>query len=192
MESLGRWLTWPPSASTVCLFCLFLTVCDRILGRRGYTYHIDWWSLGVCAYELIFGRRPFRGRSNADLTKSITMDSIRWPEDTEKRCSKNGVSVLRAVSVYSLVLTHSRTHYFLLTVQSYQFLERDPAKRLGCRPNGEGFLELKRHPWFATIDWETLETKEQVPPFTPDVSCPPDPLLCMELDGRGDPVPPPL
>ena len=70
----------------------------RILAKRGYTYCIDWWSLGVCAYELIFGRRPFRGRSNSDLTYSISKDPLKWPEDAEKRCSRVGMQVLKGVS----------------------------------------------------------------------------------------------
>jgi len=28
---------------------------------------------------------------------------------------------------------------------------------------------LRRHPWFKPVDWDTLETKEQIPPFKPDV-----------------------
>lgn len=50
-----------------------------------------------------------------------------------------------------------------------QFLERDPSKRLACKPGGEDFEEVKRHPWFQNINWETLETKEQIAPFIPDV-----------------------
>jgi len=47
-------------------------------------------------------------------------------------------------------------------------LDRDPSRRFGCKPHGEGFQELRRHPWFKTIDWDTLESKEQTPPFVPD------------------------
>ncbi|CAA7267385.1 unnamed protein product [Cyclocybe aegerita] len=119
-------------------------MAPEILQKRGYTYCIDWWSLGVCAYELIFGRRPFRGRSNSDLTYSISRDPVKWPDDAEKKCSRNGMQVVKGL------------------------LERDPSKRFGCKPNGEGFQELRRHPWFKPIDWDTLESKEQTPPFTPD------------------------
>ncbi|KAI0629219.1 kinase-like protein [Trametes polyzona] len=119
-------------------------MAPEILAKRGYTYTIDWWSLGVCAYELIFGRRPFRGKTNSDLTHSISKDSLRFPEDAESKCSRAGITALKG------------------------FLERDPPKRLGCKPNGEGFEELKRHPWFSTIDWDTLESKEQTAPFIPD------------------------
>ncbi|CDO77658.1 hypothetical protein BN946_scf184969.g9 [Trametes cinnabarina] len=119
-------------------------MAPEILAKRGYTYTIDWWSLGVCAYELIFGRRPFRGKTNSDLTHSIVKDSLRFPEDVESRCSRAGIQALKGL------------------------LDRDPSRRLGCKPNGEGFEELKRHTWFSCIDWATLDTKEQTAPFIPD------------------------
>ncbi|GLB41972.1 putative agc yank protein kinase [Lyophyllum shimeji] len=119
-------------------------MAPEILTKRGYTYYIDWWSLGVCAYELIFGRRPFRGRTNSDLTYSISKDSLKWPEDAEKKCSRAGMQVLKGL------------------------LERDPSRRLACKPHGEGYQEFRRHPWFIPIDWDTLESKTQTPPFVPD------------------------
>ncbi|KAJ7583388.1 kinase-like domain-containing protein [Mycena floridula] len=119
-------------------------MAPEILAKRGYTCHIDWWSLGVCSYELIFGRRPFRGRTNTDLTYSISKDPLRWPEDAEKKCSRAGMLVLKGL------------------------LDRDTSKRFGCKPNGEGYQELRRHPWLKSIDWDLLEAKELPPPFVPD------------------------
>ncbi|KAI0704371.1 kinase-like domain-containing protein [Cytidiella melzeri] len=119
-------------------------MAPEILTKKGYTYTVDWWSLGVCAYELIFGRRPFRGKTNSDLTHSISKDHLRFPEDADSKCSRAGLQALKG------------------------FLDRDPSRRLGCKPHGEGFAELRRHPWFQTIDWDTLDTKEQTPPFVPD------------------------
>lgn len=52
----------------------------------------------------------------------------------------------------------------------YQFLDRDLNRRLGCKPNGEGMEEIRRHPWFRSIDWMKLEAKELESPFVPDVS----------------------
>lgn len=73
-------------------------MAPEILAKRGYTYTIDWWSLGVCAYELIFGRRPFRGKTNSDLTHSISKDALRFPEDASSKCSKAGIQALKGVS----------------------------------------------------------------------------------------------
>lgn len=73
-------------------------MAPEILSKRGYTYPIDWWSLGVCAYELLFGRRPFRGKTNADLTHSIGKDSLRFPDDADKKCSRAGMMALKGVS----------------------------------------------------------------------------------------------
>jgi len=72
-------------------------MAPEILHKRGYTYPIDWWSLGVCAYELIFGRRPFRGRTNTALTLSISKDALRFPENAEEKCSSTGISFIRGV-----------------------------------------------------------------------------------------------
>lgn len=77
-------------------------MAPEVLAKRGYTYTIDWWSLGVCAYELLFGRRPFRGKTNADLTQSITKDSLRFPDGSEKngaekKPSQAGIQVIKAV-----------------------------------------------------------------------------------------------
>jgi hypothetical protein len=42
-------------------------------------------------------------------------------------------------------------------------LEREPEKRL------QDFNIIKRHPFFAPIDWERLHAKAIQPPFIPDV-----------------------
>jgi len=72
-------------------------MAPEILQKRGYTYPIDWWSLGVCAFELIFGRRPFRGRTNTALTYSISKDTLRFPGDADEKCSSAGLQFIRGV-----------------------------------------------------------------------------------------------
>ena len=81
--------------------CRLLTLvppAPEVLAKKGYTYTIDWWSLGVCAYELVFGRRPFRGKTNSDLTHAISRDHLKFPEDAESKCSREGLVALRGVS----------------------------------------------------------------------------------------------
>ncbi|TFK75141.1 kinase-like protein [Pluteus cervinus] len=120
-------------------------MAPQVIGRKGYSWQIDWWSLGVTAYELLFHKRPFDGRSADKMTQSILKDPLKFPEDASSECSDAGLSALRG------------------------FIERDPHVRLGCRPNGQGFQDVKTHPWFSTINWDTLEAKESQPPFVPDM-----------------------
>ncbi len=82
-------------------------MAPEILHKRGYTYPIDWWSLGVCAYELIFGRRPFRGRTNTALTHSISKDALRFPENADEKCSKTGLHFIKGVRPLLLSALHS-------------------------------------------------------------------------------------
>jgi serine/threonine kinase 32 len=92
-------------------------MAPEILAKRGYTCTIDWWSLGVCAYELLFGRRPFRGKSNSELTYSISKDPLKYPEDFDKKCSRVGLTAVKAVSLGAP--TRSRSS---LSTMSYDHL----------------------------------------------------------------------
>ncbi|KAI3596949.1 agc yank protein kinase [Moniliophthora roreri] len=118
-------------------------MAPEILIKQGYSHCVDWWSLGVCAYELMFGRRPFTGRTNDELSHSIRNSPLKFPEDSRKKCSTEGKQALQ------------------------EFLERDITKRLGCRPY-KCFGELQKHSWFKSINWEILECKQETAPFIPD------------------------
>ena len=49
----------------------------------------------------------------------------------------------------------------------FQLLERDPEKRLGClEDKGQ---PIRRHPFFAPIEWAKLESGQLEPPFKPKV-----------------------
>lgn len=119
-------------------------MAPEVLAKKGYTTTVDWWSLGVCAYELLFGKRPFRGRTNGELKMAIMKASIRVPDDAISRCSRNGQNFLRGL------------------------LTRDVNARLGCAPNGAGIHDIKSHAWVSNLDWPALEAKILASPFTID------------------------
>ena len=54
-------------------------------------------------------------------------------------------------------------------------LNRDPTKRLGVN----GAEEIKKHPFFESIDWAQLKEKKIHPPFKPSVASPVD-VSCFD------------
>jgi serine/threonine kinase 32 len=120
-------------------------MAPQVIGKKGYSWQVDWWSLGVTAYELLFHKRPFDGRNAEKMTQSILKDPLTFPESTATQLSSAAMSALRG------------------------FIDRDPHTRLGCRVDGQGLEDIRPHPWFARFDWDALERKECQPPFVPDM-----------------------
>ncbi|POY72469.1 putative Non-specific serine/threonine protein kinase [Rhodotorula taiwanensis] len=118
-------------------------MAPEVLAKRGYFATVDWWSLGVVAYELLFGKRPYRGKTNSSLTSAILKDQVKFPENVDEILSAEGLDCIKGL------------------------LQRDPKKRLGC-PGTGGIEAFKRHAWFRDYDWDVLEAKEATPPFEPD------------------------
>lgn len=118
-------------------------MAPEVLNKRGYLATVDWWSLGLTAYELLFGNRPFRGKTNDDLTNSILHHPLQFPETAKDTVSKDCIDCIS------------------------QLLERDATKRLGCA-TADGFEGFKKHPWFQGINWDELLSKTAIPPFEPD------------------------
>ena len=52
----------------------------------------------------------------------------------------------------------------------WQFMTKNPAKRLGCVKSHGGEKAILVHPFFhEKIDWEALEQKKVKPPFKPKI-----------------------
>ena len=71
-------------------------MAPQIVGKKGYSWQVDWWSLGVTAYELLFHKRPFDGRNAEKMTQSILKDPLTFPEGAAH--SSAALSALRGVN----------------------------------------------------------------------------------------------
>ncbi|KAJ2337376.1 hypothetical protein GGI00_000276 [Coemansia sp. RSA 2681] len=120
-------------------------MAPELISGGEYAGSVDWWSLGVLMYECVFGRRPFRRMNRADVKRAILEDDASFPVTTDARVSLDCISAIRGL------------------------LQKAPDKRLGCCQGG-GFDRLKAHPFFASVDWDALESRDITPLFVPDTS----------------------
>nr|XP_008123028.1 PREDICTED: ribosomal protein S6 kinase alpha-2 isoform X4 [Anolis carolinensis] len=119
-------------------------MAPEVVNRRGHTQSADWWSFGVLMFEMLTGSLPFQGKDRKETMALILKAKLGMPQFL----STEAQSLLRAL------------------------FKRNPSNRLGA--GLDGVEEIKRHPFFSTIDWNKLYRKEIKPPFKPAVGRPED------------------
>ncbi|KAL5663247.1 hypothetical protein ACJX0J_023355, partial [Zea mays] len=99
---------------------------EIILGT-GHGCSADWWSVGVILFELIVGIPPFNAEHPQTIFDNILNYKIPWPHVPEEMS-------FDAQDLIDKLLTE------------------DPHQRLGAN----GASEVKQHPFFKDISWDTL------------------------------------
>ncbi|XP_063491381.1 serine/threonine-protein kinase MRCK gamma isoform X5 [Symphalangus syndactylus] len=113
-------------------------------GKGHYGPQCDWWSLGVCAYELLFGETPFYAESLVETYGKIMNheDHLQFPPDVPDV----------PASAQDLIRQ-------LLCCQE---------ERLGRG----GLDDFRNHPFFEGVDWERLASSTA--PYIPELRGPMD------------------
>ncbi|KAI0980671.1 hypothetical protein GJ496_008851 [Pomphorhynchus laevis] len=109
------------------------------IGSSGYTFVVDWWSLGVLTFELIVGKSPFA----VNVSK-------RSQVDIADRVLKGPIPKVTGVSAYLRDLIS-------------RLMIKSPSKRLG----NKGSAQICGHPFFKELDWFKLENHELPAPIVP-------------------------
>jgi len=116
-------------------------IAPELLSGRDHSDKVDWWSLGIMAYEFSHGRRPY----------SLT----RAEGDTDKKKMANSIKTTKLRDIFST--TCSADLKSLIS----GLLEQDPQKRFGAD-------DLKKHSFFKDFDWDSLLNKTLKVPLIPD------------------------
>uniref|UniRef100_A0A3P8YUM8 non-specific serine/threonine protein kinase n=1 Tax=Esox lucius TaxID=8010 RepID=A0A3P8YUM8_ESOLU len=119
-------------------------MAPEVVNRRGHTQSADWWSFGVLMFEMLTGSLPFQGKDRKETMALILKAKLGMPQFLSPEVQ----SLIRAL------------------------FKRNPTNRLGAGP--DGVEEIKRHHFFANIDWNKLYRREIKPPFKPAVGRPED------------------
>ncbi|MCJ1473302.1 serine/threonine protein kinase, AGC [Lambiella insularis] len=114
-------------------------IAPEVIKGCGHTSAVDWWTLGILVYEMLFGTTPFKGKNRNATFANILRDDVPFPENSNSPV----VSTLCKSLVRKLLI-------------------KDEMRRLGSRA---GASDVKTHPFFRSTQWALL--RHMKPPMIP-------------------------
>jgi protein-serine/threonine kinase len=120
-------------------------LAPEVIEGTGHTCTVDWWTLGILLYEMLYGVTPFKGRTSAETFSKIRNSGLIFPKHKLAPVSKTCKKFIKKLVVM------------------------EPKKRLGSE---NGASDIKSHPFFKDIKWALI--RNQQPPIVPVLSGPLD------------------
>lgn len=122
-------------------------LAPEVISGQGHGSAVDWWTLGVFLYEMLYGRTPFKGENNEKTLINILKKPLTFP--------RIGVS-------------SSKEFEEMVKVQDLisRLLVKNPKKRIGSL---KGSVEIKRHEFFKGVNWALIRSIK--PPEVPNDVC---------------------
>ena len=141
-----------------------LTLCGtpeylapEIITMEGHDKTVDWWSLGILLFEMLYGKSPFYTENINRMYDLIKTSPVKFPKKVN--LSEEAKDIIQ------------------------KLLEKNPKKRLGSQ---NGIEEIKNHPFFAKIDFNLIEQKKVKAPFIPEITIDSDGLYYNDEDDIDD------
>ncbi|EEB08076.1 AGC/RSK protein kinase Ppk22 [Schizosaccharomyces japonicus yFS275] len=116
-------------------------IAPEVIRSCGHTVAVDWWTLGIFLYEILYGVTPFKGKNRHATFSNILYADVTFPE-------------------YHGAPNVSNTCKNLIR----KLLIKDETKRFGSIA---GASDIKSHPFFRNIQWALLRSIK--PPIIPKV-----------------------
>lgn len=55
-------------------------IAPEVIKGNGHTSAVDWWTLGILIYEMLFGTTPFKGKNRNATFANILRDDVPFPD----------------------------------------------------------------------------------------------------------------
>ncbi|KKA30106.1 hypothetical protein TD95_003070 [Thielaviopsis punctulata] len=115
-------------------------IAPEVIKGSGHTSAVDWWTLGILIYEMLYGTTPFKGKNRNATFANILREDIPFPDHSGvPQISNLCKSLIR------------------------KLLIKDENRRLGARA---GASDIKAHPFFRTTQWALI--RHMKPPIIPN------------------------
>lgn len=106
-------------------------IAPEVIQTAGHTSAVDWWTLGILIYEMIYATTPFKGAERNDTFHNIMHLPVFF-RDTPKVSAPCKDIITR-------------------------LLDKRETTRLGSK---SGASEVKQHKWFSKINWGLLRNTQ--------------------------------
>ncbi|KAI9155384.1 Serine/threonine-protein kinase nrc-2 [Paramyrothecium foliicola] len=114
-------------------------IAPEVIKGSGHTSAVDWWTLGILIYEMLYGTTPFKGKNRNATFANILREDVPFPDHAG------------APQISNLCKSLIR-----------KLLIKDENRRLGARA---GASDIKAHPFFRTTQWALI--RHMKPPIVP-------------------------
>ncbi|XP_023743853.1 serine/threonine-protein kinase D6PKL2 [Lactuca sativa] len=129
-------------------------LAPEIIKNEGHGSAVDWWTLGIFLYELLFGKTPFKGSGNRATLMNVVGQPLRFPE-----------SPVVSFSARDLIRG---------------LLVKEPQHRLAYK---RGATEIKQHPFFEGVNWALIRCASP-PEIPRPVEIPPPPVAVNSAEKK--------
>lgn len=55
-------------------------IAPEVIKGCGHTSAVDWWTLGILIFEMLYGTTPFKGKNRNATFANILRDEVQFPE----------------------------------------------------------------------------------------------------------------
>ena len=112
-------------------------LAPEIILNNGYSFSVDFWSLGIIFFEMLMGKDPFNNKDPIIIYQNILTNNKKFPKIIDRDAKT--------------LINH--------------LLVADPKKRYGCLKNGVS--DIKNHRFYNDFQWDRLWECALEAPFLP-------------------------
>ncbi|KAK1262940.1 Serine/threonine-protein kinase AtPK7 [Acorus gramineus] len=140
-------------------------LAPEIVSGEGHGSAVDWWTLGVFMFELLYGFTPFTGESDRTWNNPLTANenaSFNNRRSQSREDANHEMMTLANIVARSLEFPREPTVSDAAKDLIRGLLAKDPERRFGAT---RGAAAIKRHRFFDGVNWTLIRCVS--PPYVP-------------------------